>query len=236
MKKIFSIIFAGVLFILPAVSLAHGHSEFKIGSKVYQFVVGSINEPIAVDDKTAVDLRINEVIGGGHADSHEEHSEITKAVAGLEKDIKVELIAGAKKKTLDFSPAHKDPGAYKAYFIPTVQTTYTYRVFGKINGIEINLPFTCNPVGHVVTEEEMQPTEISPGVVQTEKTGAFGCPLAKAELGFPEQSAAIYDLTAVDEVLSGRIMSLRKTVFAGLGVAFLALIVGIGAFVKRKNS
>ena len=56
--------------------------------------------------------------------------------------LKVEVVAGAKNKTIDFEPAFREPGHYEAPFFPTVETTYNYTVFGSINGTTFNATWT----------------------------------------------------------------------------------------------
>src|SRR5579871_2057867 len=128
MKKLFSVLrvaalAAGVLSAVPVI-LAHERDTFKIGSKFYALTVGSLNEPFVVDNISGVDLRVSQV-----ADSVAKTSGKGTPITGLERTLKVELGAGDKKETLAFDPSDEAPGAYAANFIPTVQTTYTYRIF-----------------------------------------------------------------------------------------------------------
>ena len=137
---------AALLTVSPQSVSAHEHQIFKIGEKYYQFTVGSLNEPAVVDDKSGVDLRV-ELVTEEHAmERHEETSgahmeEKFPPIAGLEKTLKVELSAGNKTKILDLVPAYNDPGAYRANFVPTVETTYAYRFFGTINNASVSLMF-----------------------------------------------------------------------------------------------
>jgi hypothetical protein len=174
----------------PFTALAHEHQIFEIGGKTYEFVVGSLNEPIAVDDRTGVHLSVTET-GAGTAVEMEEGA---GAVTGLETTLKVEIGAGGKKKELALSPVYGEAGAYRANFIPTIQTTYTYRFFGTINNTPVDLTFTCNPAGHPASEPDETRTDVSSGVVRTLKRGSYGCPVAKADLGFPEPSPSTHEL------------------------------------------
>ena len=182
-KKICIGIIATAFIAAPMSALAHERKVFNIGGTDYLFVVGSLAEPVVVDDKTGLDLRIKiadpKAIGDSNAPG-------AKPVEGLEKTLKVELIAADKKKILDITPAYKDPGAYKNTFFPTVATTLTYRVFGTINEKPVDLSFTCSPAGHVAGPDETAEVPVSEGVVRKLKAGKFGCPIAKEELGFPE--------------------------------------------------
>jgi hypothetical protein len=48
--------------------------------------------------------------------------------------LKTDVSAGGKNITLDLEPAFRDPGHYEAVFYPTIPTTYSYTVYGDING------------------------------------------------------------------------------------------------------
>ncbi len=227
-KRTFAVVSLAALLLAPASAFAHERQGFTIGGTQYLFVVGSLNEPTVVDDKTGVDLRI---IKADSTDPTNSKAAAAVPVTGLESTLKVELSAGGKKKTLDLSPAYGDAGAYKAQYYPTVQTTYAYRVFGQLNGTEVSLSFTCNPAGHVASPEDKTAVEIAPGVTRTFKAGQFGCPLAKAELGFPEESTTLVDLDAhVDEHMMGMMADgakekTRTTAAVVLGFAGIALAV-----------
>ncbi len=202
---------------LPFLASAHEQQVFDIGGEEYRFVVGSLNEPIVVDDKTGVELRVSLV---GHEDmAADDHHGAGGAVLGLEEDLQVELIAGDKKKVLALSPTYGTPGSYKAPFFPTVPTTLSYRFFGKIDETPVDIIFTCSQVGHTEAKEDTSRVEISPGVVRTFKTGAFGCPAAKEDMGFPEQSASLLSLEA--KVGNAKAISLIAGMFTLLALSFV---------------
>jgi hypothetical protein len=223
-KKIIAGI-ALVAIVAPFTALAHEHQEFKIGEKTYEFVVGSLGEPVIVDDKTGVDLRIS---SGG------------VAVEGLEKDLKVEIIAGDKKKVLDITTVYGAKGSYKAIFFPTIQTTLSYRVFGTINGIAIDLPFTCNPAGHVASPEDKTEVIVSEGVTRILKSGQFGCPQSKAELGFPEESWTLNDVhadaEAHDAAIRANVADVDGRTGAGLAFGLLGTVLGGMALWKTRKT
>ncbi|PIR82864.1 hypothetical protein COU20_00070 [Candidatus Kaiserbacteria bacterium CG10_big_fil_rev_8_21_14_0_10_59_10] len=212
-----------ILALVPAIAFAHERQEFIIGGETYQFTVGSLNEPITVDDRTGVDLRVT-MPGHAHMAANDHHG-AGGAVVGLEETLKVELIAGNAKKVLDLSPAHGSPGAYYAVFYPTVATTLSYRVFGELNHTPIDLTFTCTPAGHERAPEDTSEVQISEGVVRTLKTGSWGCPTPKEVLGFPEESASLISL-------AGQADTSRTYSFAALGVSIAALAT---AFLRRRK-
>lgn len=121
---------------------AHQRQLFTIGNTDYLFVVGSLNEPIFVDDKTGVDFA---AYSPDPNDSVNSKANGTKPIEGLENILKVELAAGNKKKVLNFEPAYQNPGHYEAVFFPTIETTYNYTLFGNINGTDFRATWTCSP-------------------------------------------------------------------------------------------
>lgn len=219
-KKTISVLVA-VLAFFPLAASAHQHATFDIGGTQYDFVVGSLNEPVTVDDKTGVDFRVT---SGGHmemADDGDMEPAGGKPAVGLEGKLKVELIAGDKKKVLDLSPLYNTPGSYKAPFYPTVATTLAYRFFGEINGTPVDLTFTCRAEGADAVEEGEK--EISTGVKQILKGGGFGCPSAKEDLGFPEKSVS---LNALKE---------DKTSEIAIVIAVLGILLAGFALMRRRS-
>ncbi len=226
MKKLLGFVPALLLCALPLAASAHQHASFLIGGTQYDFVIGSLNEPVAVDDKTGVDFR---VMSGGHmmmAEDGDMEAMGGTAAAGLEKDLKVELIAGDKKKTLDLSPVYNTPGSYKAMFIPTVATTISYRFFGTINKTPVDITFTCRAEGEDAAHEGEK--EVSAGVKQLMKGGGFGCPQKKEALGFPEDATPLVSVAS-----TANSASTKGTWALGLGVA--SLVLGVVAFMRRKS-
>ncbi len=221
MKKFFSLFLVFTTFLLPAsFASAHQREVLQIGDKQYLFVIGSLNEPVVVDDKTGVDLRVKLADPVKPSDSASPNA---KPVTGLNETLKIELQAGGKKKTLNLEPAYNDPGAYRAAFYPTVATTYAYRVFGTLNNTQVDLLFSCNPAGHPVAPEDAMQTVVSTGVTRTFKAGAFGCPSAKEGFGFPEPSK---ELATVGDTNMKALWALSTA----------ALVVALGALVKVKKS
>jgi hypothetical protein len=186
---IFSVIATSTLLLFASVAIthfafAHQRQLFTIGDKDYLFVVGSMNEPIFVDDKSGVELT---AYWPNATDPVNSQANGTRPIEGLEKMLKVEISAGDKNKTLDFEPAFRDPGHYEAPFFPTVETTYNYRLFGDINGTAFNATWTCSPAGGEETPiSDNSTAQLSEGVTRKSIMGSFGCPLPRSDAGFPE--------------------------------------------------
>ena len=169
-------------FILHQGVYAHQRQLFTIGNDDYLFVVGSLNEPIFVDDKTGVDFA---AYSPDPTDPVNSKANGTKPIEGLENILKVELAAGDKKKVLNFEPAYQNPGHYEAPFFPTIETTYNYTLFGNINGTEFRATWTCSPAeGEPMSDNSTK--QISDGVIRKAILGSYGCPQPRTDLGFPE--------------------------------------------------
>ncbi len=221
MKYVGTFALAAMVALMPFTASAHEVQVFEIGGEEYQFVVGSLNEPVVVDDKTGVHLSVTMPEHAGMAAN--DHHGAAGAVEGLEDTLQVEISAGDAKKVLNLAPIHGEAGAYRAPFYPTVATTYSYRFFGTINETPVDLTFSCNPAGHGTAEEDTTEVEVSDGVTRISKTGSFGCPSPKEAMGFPEASASVRSLEAG-----------KTTGNVALGFSVVALLLGGYAAARRK--
>lgn len=191
MKRATALIALLFVCILPSGLHAHERQTFEVNGINYQFVVGSVGEPVFVDDKSGVELRVERVsVALGHEEHH--HGVGPGAVEGLEKVLKVELRAGDKKKVLDLTAAYNEVGLYRAPFFPTASEQLTYRFYGVLEGTPIDVSFTCAEAGHVMeSKAETSRVEIAPGIVRVSKAGSFSCPREKNALGFPHETVSI---------------------------------------------
>lgn len=179
-----AILLLSSLCILQNVAFAHQRQLFTIGDKDYLFVVGSLGEPLYIDQKSGVDFS---AFWPDPSDPVNSRANGSKPIEGLENMLKVEVVAGDKNKTFDFEPAFMNPGHYEAPFFPTVETTYNYTLFGVINGTNFRATWTCSPAGGEGTLISNNSTvEISPNVTRKSMMGSFGCPQPLSEAGFPE--------------------------------------------------
>jgi hypothetical protein len=170
--------------IMQNTAFAHQRQLFTIGDKDYLFVVGSLGEPLYVDQKSGVDFS---AFWPDPSDPVNSQANETKPIEGLENILKVEVAAGDKNKTFDFEPAFMNPGHYEASFFPTVETTYNYTLFGDINGTDFRATWTCSPAGGEGTLiSDNSTVEVSPNVTRKSMMGSFGCPQPLSDAGFPE--------------------------------------------------
>ncbi|MBI5668499.1 MAG: hypothetical protein HZC41_10875 [Chloroflexi bacterium] len=82
---------------------------------------------------------------GEHTNTGEEdHAEESTGVTGLEDTLQIEVTFGPASKTLSLRPVRNEPGHYTADLIPMRPGDYTFRVFGTIEGIEIDETFSAS--------------------------------------------------------------------------------------------
>jgi hypothetical protein len=193
-------------------AFAHQRELYTIGDQDYLIVIGSLNEPVFVDDKSGVDLRVLRADPDNPMNSSAAGA---APVEGLEQTVQVEIAAGNKTKVLQLEPAFGEPGAYEAAFYPTVPTTFTYRLFGIINNTPVDLSFSCAPVGEAGATANNSTVQISEGVVRKGVEGGFGCPAPISDAGFPEPYMSNYDITTKLEQLQSEIPSTTNTSAAG---------------------
>lgn len=185
-------------------AFAHQRQLYTIGGQDYLFVVGSLNEPIFVDDKTGVYLSVQTPDPNDPMNSN---ANGTAPVEGLEETLQVELGAGNVTKVLQLEPAFGEPGTYEAPFYPTVATTLTYRVFGTINNTPVDLTFTCSPAGEAGDVADNSTVQISEGVVRKGIDGGYGCPAPLTDVGFPEPFVSNNEIVTTLEQLQSQIQS-----------------------------
>jgi hypothetical protein len=197
--------FAAVVSFVPVTmpqAFAHQRQLYTIGNQDYLIVIGSLNEPVFVDDKSGVDLRVLQADPNNPMNSTAEGA---VPVEGLDEALQVEIAAGNNTKVLQLEPAFGEPGAYEAPFYPTVATTYTYRLFGTINNTPVDLAFTCSPTGEAGAAPDNSTEQVSEGVVRKGIEGGFGCPAPVTDAGFPEPLMSNYEITTMLEQLQSEV-------------------------------
>ncbi len=187
------VFFGSSLILAPLLQLSNAHQRalFSINGKDILFVVGSANEPLFVDDKTAATL---DAYWPDPADPTNSQSNGTRPVTGLENMLKVDISAGDKNMTSNLEPAYGEVGKYESeIFYPTVPTTFSYRIFGNINGTNFDYTFACNPAGgEGAAVPDNSTVQVSENVERKALIGGFGCPSDR--VGFPEPYASQYNL------------------------------------------
>lgn len=223
------LVFLALLLFLSVSAHAHERQVFEINGQTVQLVVGSLSEPVYVDDKTGLDLTVTLIAPDAN----------NSPITGLEETLMLELQAGGKTKSFPIEAAWMAPGKYKTTFYPTIAGTYAYRLYGMILDTPFDVTFTCNPSGHAMhgtTDDTM--IEISPLVKRVSKAGGFGCPLPKASAGFPEDSESIAGLVQSLSDHSHASESLPESESNGLvpvalGIAILSLLISLYVVWKK---
>jgi hypothetical protein len=227
---------------LTAPAYAHQRQLYNIGGNDYLIVIGSLNEPIFVDDRTGVDLR---VLQADPNDPMNSRGEGATPVEGLDQTLQVEIGAGDRTRVMQLNPAFGDPGAYRAPFYPTVATTLTYRVFGTLNDTPVDLTFTCSPAGEAGGEPSQEEVQISDGVIRKGIAGGYGCPEPRTEIGFPEPFVSNNQMATSLEQIQNDVSSIRSTIGAGsvddngmiwaaIGLGIAGITIGVVAITRRK--
>jgi hypothetical protein len=181
------------LLVAPVLQMSYAHQRalFEINGKDYLFVIGSANEPLYVDDKTAATL---DAYWPNASDPTNTDANGTQPIIGLEEMLQVEILAGDKNLTSNFEPAYGELGSYESEtFYPTVPTTFSYRIFGDVNGTAFDVTFSCNPAGGEAAQPDNSTVEISENVVRKALIGGFGCPSER--IGFPEPYLSQYEIS-----------------------------------------
>ena len=211
---------------VASLALAHEQDTFKIGNRYYLITVGSLSEPFVVDEMSGVDLQVSEVAGPAGNGTTRAVGKSTP-VTGLEQTLKVELAAGDKKETLSLEPSESGPGSYTASFIPTVQTTYSYRIFGTINSDPVDLIFACVPGEVSESAEDTSQVNVSDAITRLHKVGAFGCPAARNAASFPEPALSSYELNQNTQNLAAAVETASKQAATARDLSIVGLITGL---------
>jgi hypothetical protein len=166
-------------------AFAHEKQLLSINEKPYLFVVGSVGEPVYINDKSGVELF---AYTPDPNDLLDEDANGTKPVTGLEKSLKVEVSAGPKNKTLDFEPDEENTAHYTATFFPSAETTYTYTLTGTVDNTPIHISYSCVPGAGDDDDSSAgnnTKTVLSKGVVREQIAGGFSCPMPRDEVTIP---------------------------------------------------
>ena len=113
-------------------SPAAAHERRAVGP--YSFVVGWAVEPAYANQVNGLELIVSETA-------------TTKPVEGLEKTLKVEIIAGggSATKELTLEPKFGAPGRYEAKVLPTRTGDYTFHISGTAGTTKIDERFESGP-------------------------------------------------------------------------------------------
>jgi hypothetical protein len=128
-RRLLAAVTAVTLIVLVA-GVASAHEERDVSG--YSFVVGFIDEPVYVGQKSGLEFFVNK------GDT---------PVEGLEQTLKAEVIKGDAKRDLPLEARFGEKGAYESYFFPTAAGDYTFHIFGTVEGTQVDESFTSSPDG-----------------------------------------------------------------------------------------
>lgn len=161
MKSRFARMAAVVVLVLSVVAVGAAaspaaHEDREIGG--YTIVVGWRVEPAYTGLLNGPEI----VVTRAAADDHHEHDEATEeadtthghsndgadthtaeGIAGLEDTLQIEVIFGPASRVLNLRAVRGEPGHYTADLIPTRAGDYTFRVFGTIDGTDVDETFSA---------------------------------------------------------------------------------------------
>jgi hypothetical protein len=212
---------------LPSFASAHERGIFEIGGSFYQFVIGSQGEPVMVDDKSGLDLRVTKLVSATATSG--------TPVAGLEKTLQLEISAEGQKRVQAITAVYGQVGAYNSLFFPTKSTILTYRVFGSIDGSVVNLSFTCHKGEHVMGGSPDTVTkDMGGGITRHMQAGMFSCPSEKEQLGFPVRSAHMVEVAGAAQA-QGALLATVNREFRFVEIALGLLVVAFAAIALSSN-
>lgn len=149
---------------VPARALAHESRD--VGK--YQMVVGFLVEPAYEGQKNGLDLRVRVPVAPGATGT-------PTPITGLEKTLQVEIsFVGSDKKItkpVRAISASSDPGHYTADVLPTQAGQYRFRIFGTVEGANVNETFTSgDKFGNVAKADEMNFPDMVPQIRSVQGT------------------------------------------------------------------
>jgi hypothetical protein len=132
------------LLVLTSPRTAEAHETRTIADGTYQIVIGFMNEPVFAGDKSGLEFWVTEAVAAtpGAGDEEAEGA----PVEGLEETLQAEVIYEDQTMELPLTAKWDEPGGYYSVFFPTAAGgDYTFRIFGAIDGAEIDESFTSGP-------------------------------------------------------------------------------------------
>jgi hypothetical protein len=127
---------------VPTAIDAHETRTIVDGS--YEIVIGFMNEPVFAGDKSGLEFWVTEAPSATPAAADAETESVP--VEGLEETLQAEVIYEDQTLALPLTAKWDEPGGYYSVFFPTAsEGDYTFRIFGTINGAEIDETFTSGP-------------------------------------------------------------------------------------------
>lgn len=188
---------AASLLILAA-GLASAHEKRVVGQ--YTMFVGFFSEPAIVEQPNAVDVWVQQ---GPDASP--------TPVPGLAGTLKADVKFGGQTKTVALEESDDNPGEYTGSFIPTAEGPYTFRVYGTINGMNLDQSFTSGP-------ETFSDVE------------------ASSPLQFPNSVPQVASVAQTANSAHSTANSAQTLGIIGIVVGLLGIIAGVGGIMIARGS
>ncbi|CAA9548247.1 MAG: hypothetical protein AVDCRST_MAG49-1543 [uncultured Thermomicrobiales bacterium] len=181
---------------------AGAHEVRQVGD--YEFVVGFLDEPAFAGELNGLDLRVTLKPGaatpgaatpdaspaadGGDTPAAAIAPEGTP-VEGLDETLQAEVIYLDQTMALPLRARYGEPGAYASEFFPTTPGDYSFRVFGTVEGVQVDETFTSGPETFGAVQD--------PAPLQFPQTDAAAVSAASTDGGFEDGPAGIGLVAAV---------------------------------------
>jgi len=125
-----------------------GDYTLELGWRVEPAYTGLMNGPeITVtmhsDEEEHEEGEATPEAEGEHSNTGEEEHSEAAGVTGLEDTLQIEVIFGPDSRILNLRAVRGEPGHYTADLIPTLPGDYSFRVFGTIEGTEVDEIFSA---------------------------------------------------------------------------------------------
>lgn len=151
------ILLAGLFVLISTIGFVSAHEGREVGD--YTIEIGWRAEPAFTNLLNGVEITVTR--HGDEKEKHteteataepkedhtnavtEEHDDDNNGVTNLEDTLQIEVTFGPASKVIKPQPVSGEPGHYTANLIPTRPGDYTFRVFGTIEGVEINETFSA---------------------------------------------------------------------------------------------
>ena len=138
----------GILGLIGSPLAVDAHESRTIADGKYQIVVGFMNEPVFAGDKSGLEFWVSEVAAATPAAGAEASDEEAAGppVEGLAETLQAEVIYEDQTMALPLTAKWDEPGGYYSVFFPTAsEGDYTFRIYGTIDGTNIDETFTSGP-------------------------------------------------------------------------------------------
>jgi hypothetical protein len=198
-----AIIFVVLLVSVPSAA-AHTHRVVTINGQKVEFVVGWIVEPPYVGEINHVDFWAHNI----NATCPQGTVSTSCPVYGLDQSLQVQVITGGQSQTLTFSPNLSNDvpplfyGEYTADIEPTVAGSYSFRIFGTVQGTPVNETFTCGP-------------------------DTFECVNPPSTVQFPQQIPSGHDMQIGLSNMQSQVAQMQSNIQTAYAIAVVGVVVGI---------